>query len=146
MGVRQSVPGDWEDILELYQELFPTRAVIVSTERIQEFLDDKSNYLLVYELNGVAVATVTVNICLNAVMDTMNYAIFENFIVSSKCNNKGLIGFKLFEYCEKLAKKHNCSKIMLLSSVKRVEVHEYLRRLGYSDEIAKGFKKYLVDC
>lgn len=141
--VREAKVGDAKALTELYYQMCPEDDVNVSEERIKSFNESKRDFLLVAESNGVVAGTVTLNICLNAEMGLINYAIIENVIVSDKFRLMG-IGKLLLDNAEKISREHNCEKIMLLSSVKRTGAHKFFKGSGFADDISKGFKKYLI--
>lgn len=68
--------------------------------------------------------------------------VLENLVVSSKCRRLG-IGKMLVDYIEVQAREKNCYFIMLMSLMKRKEAHRFYEALGYSTEVAQGYKKYL---
>lgn len=144
MIIREARPEDYELVERLYKEMCPNDPVEVLPERIQEFLDSKRDFLLVCEVDNKPVATLTINICLNAELGKQDYAIFENIVVLEEYRDRG-IGSELLRFAEDFVRKNNCEKIMFLSSVKRTKAHEFFRKLGFSDEISKGFKKYLIE-
>jgi len=110
-------------------------------ERIVQIKNDPNHYLLVYEVEGKAVATVLLSFCLDAMYGNRPYAMLENVIVDPACRGMG-IGRELFDYCEVLCKKVDCREILLLSHVRRTEAHEFFEQRGYV-HVAKGFKKYI---
>lgn len=142
MAVREAKPYEDKALEKLYKQMCPDEPVKVLPERVQRFLDSERDYLLVYELDNEIVGTLTVNICLNAELGELYYAIFENIVVLEEYRGKG-IGTELLQYGESIARRFNSEKIMLLSSVERQNAHEFFRKLGFNDSIVKGFKKYL---
>lgn len=77
-----------------------------------------------------------------AELGELYYAIFENIVVLEEFRGKG-IGKQLLQYGKSIARKFKSEKIMLLSSMKRHNAHEFFRKLGFDDNISKGYKKYL---
>lgn len=70
------------------------------------------------------------------------FLVIENVVVSDKHRRMG-IGSLLMAGIEKVAIEKNCSFMMLISRMHRKEAHKFYESVGFSGDIAKGFKKYL---
>lgn len=140
--IREANIKDAKQLTDLYKILCPDDNVEVLPFRISQFEESNRDYLLVIEVNNVVIGTLTVNICLNAEIGLTEYAIFENLVLLEDYRGKGY-GKRLFSYAEEIVQKRKCEKIMILSSKKRKDAHIFLRKIGYSDNISLGFKKYL---
>ncbi|MBU4002009.1 MAG: GNAT family N-acetyltransferase [Proteobacteria bacterium] len=69
------------------------------------------------------------------------FAVVENLVVNSACRGMG-VGTALLCEVERFCQKANCSKIMLLSSVERIESHRFFEKVGFAGSVKKGFIKY----
>lgn len=114
----------------------------VLEEQIDKIKTDSTNFLLVYEEEGVILGTLTLNICLQALHGESPYGVVENIVVHEDYQSKK-VGKKLLDYVENYCKTIDCHRIMLLSSSKRKRAHQFFTREGYNGIVSKGFKKYL---
>jgi len=140
--IREANPADRESIQRLYQILCPGEPINVLGERIEQISHDPNSYLFVVEDGGAVTATAFVTVCLDPMFGWQPYAVMENVVVDETVRGQG-VGSRLLEHIERICRELHCSKIMLLSSSKRTHAHTFFSRLGYSDTVSKGFKKYL---
>jgi GNAT superfamily N-acetyltransferase len=70
------------------------------------------------------------------------FLVIENVVVSDNHRRMG-IGSLLMAGIEKVAIEKNCSFMMLISRMHRKEAHKFYESVGFSGDVAKGFKKYL---
>jgi N-acetylglutamate synthase-like GNAT family acetyltransferase len=141
--IREAEKTDKDQLLELYRMLVPTsRKLLVLDEQIDRIKRDPNNFLLVYEKEGECLGTVTLTICLQALVGMRPYAVIENIVVHESHRSKN-IGRELLQYVEDYCKSIDCHKIMLLSNAMRNRAHHFFEREGYSGSVSKGFKKYL---
>jgi N-acetylglutamate synthase-like GNAT family acetyltransferase len=141
--IREAESKDINALETLYKELAPnSKNIMVLPERIEQIRSDSNNYLFVYEEKGIVVGTVFVTLGLDPMYQFRPYAVVENVIVDNDFRGIG-IGKKLIEYVDQLCVSKGCTKIMLLSSVNRVEAHEFFIKNGYCGIVSKGFKKYI---
>jgi GNAT superfamily N-acetyltransferase len=70
-----------------------------------------------------------------------SYALAENVIVDRAEQGKGR-GRALFRFIDQFCFERDCSKIMLLSNIRRSDAHRFFERCGYSSEAKLGFLKY----
>jgi N-acetylglutamate synthase-like GNAT family acetyltransferase len=143
MRVRTAEPSDAEAIAELYRELVPGDAAIrVAAERIAQLLTDRSNFLFVVEAAGAVRGTAFLTICLDAMYGLQPYGVVENVVVAEAYRHKGF-GHRLFAEIEAIAKRHGCTKLMLLSNESRASAHRFFASLGFDGLKKRGFVKYL---
>lgn len=69
------------------------------------------------------------------------FAVVENVIVSGDAHHKGL-GTALMRHIEAFCLDHDCSKIMLLSSIQREQAHCFFEHCGFTGSTKRGFVKY----
>jgi ribosomal protein S18 acetylase RimI-like enzyme len=70
------------------------------------------------------------------------FMVIENVVVPDKHRRMG-IGKLLMDGIEKVAVEKNCSFMMLISRMHRKGAHKFYEAVGFSGDVAKGFKKYL---
>ena len=70
------------------------------------------------------------------------FMVIENVVVSDRHRRMG-IGRLLMAGIEKVAIEKNCSFMMLISRIHRIEAHKFYESVGFRGDLAKGFKKYL---
>ena len=140
--IREAAAADCGAIQGLYEILCPGEPIGVLAGRIEQIRQDQNSLLLVVEEHGTVQATAFLTICLDPMLGQRPYAVLENIVVAPGRRGQGL-GTALMEHVELVCRERNCSKMMLLSSSRRTGAHRFFSRLGYSDTVSKGFKKYL---
>ena len=80
-------------------------------------------------------------LCLDAMYGNQPYGVLENVVVAEAQRSHG-IGSQLMAYVEELCHRHDCSKIMLLSTASRAQAHRFFERHGFSAANKRGFVKY----
>lgn len=141
--IREAEAKDRDQLFTLYKMLVPkSKKMNVLEEQIERIKDDPMNFLLVYEIEGEILGTVTLNICLQALHAFRPYGVIENIIVHEDHRSKG-IGQQLLQVVEEYCRSLECHRIMLLSNSERHQAHQFFEREGFSGSVSKGFKKYL---
>lgn len=136
--------SDLERYANLCDELFGSKTNLVKLKAVLTKLISNPDYILVgaEDESGHLLGSVMGIICMDTVGECRPFIVLENLIVRENCRRLG-IGRKLVEYIEEQAREKNCYFIMLMSLIKRKEAHQFYETLGYSGNIAKGYKKYL---
>jgi GNAT superfamily N-acetyltransferase len=143
MQVRPAAPEDAAAVEALYRSLVPNDTNInVQPRRLAELQDDASNRLFVAEDAGAVCGTVFVTICRDPMYGFASYGVVENVIVAESARGRG-VGRALLAAVEQHARAARCTKLMLLSSVARVEAHAFFQHLGFDGAKKRGFVKYL---
>lgn len=143
--VREAGPADAVSIGRLYESLVPNdNHIDVTPERISQISSDKNNYLWVISENGQVCGTAFLTFCLDPMYGEQPYAVIENVIIDEHMRNKGY-GRRLMEWIESFCREHQCSKIMLCSSIHRVSAHKFFSSRGFHDDRKKAFVKYFID-
>jgi N-acetylglutamate synthase-like GNAT family acetyltransferase len=141
--VRPATGADAPEIQRLYDELVPgDRNIRVAPERLEALRLDKHNRLLVLEAEGQVCGTAFLTIGLDSMYGFQPFGTVENVILAPTHRGRGL-GRVLMSAVEEEARSCGCTKLMLLSSVKRVEAHSFFSRIGFDGEKKRGFVKYL---
>lgn len=143
MHIRKIQETDLKELAELYKVLSDDDCDMVEMTRKFHLISQNDAYhLLGVEVDGKIVGTLMAIICHDLVGSFKAFMTVENVAVSEVCRGMG-IGRKLFEAVEKLGKENECSYIYLVSGPTRLAAHKMYAKLGYSDEGALGFRKYL---
>jgi GNAT superfamily N-acetyltransferase len=85
--------------------------------------------------------TVLLTLCLDAMYGDQPYGVLENVVVAEARRRHG-IGRQLMAHVEELCRRHDCSKMMLLSAASRAPAHQFFERHGFSAANKRGFVKY----
>lgn len=134
--IRPAVIEDFPVILGLYGDLAKAYA---DGERQQssepdpvwqECLNDKRQHILVAEVDGEVIGTLTCIIVPNLGHGSQPWAAVTNVVVNGSLRGGG-IGTKLLAEAGTIARRENCYKIVLSSNLLRTEAHEFYRRLGW---------------
>jgi N-acetylglutamate synthase-like GNAT family acetyltransferase len=141
VSIRQARGADAEALAALYQALVIDPHVNVRPERLEVLAADPNTYLLVCEIDGVVCGTALLTLCLDAMYGNQPYGVIENVVVAETQRSHG-IGRELMAHVEDLCRKHDCSKMMLLSATSRAHAHRFFERHGFSAANKRGFVKY----
>jgi GNAT superfamily N-acetyltransferase len=139
---RIAKPKDAMAIQSLYLELVNDSNIHVLPDCIAAIANDESNLLIVGDKMGKIVATALITICHDVMYGDQPFAVVENVVVSESERGQG-IGSELMNWIKETCKARRCTKIMLLSSAKRPEAHEFFERHGYQSELKRGFVNYI---
>jgi N-acetylglutamate synthase-like GNAT family acetyltransferase len=144
VSVRKARPSDALAVQALYRMLVLNDDNIdVKPERIEALQDDPANRLLVAEVDDQVRGTAFLTICLDPMYGFHPYGVVENVIVDPSARGSG-VGRALMVAIEDAARTAKCTKLMLLSSVSRVEAHAFFSAIGFDPEKKRGFVKYLA--
>lgn len=110
-------------------------------ERIAALSKDANAALFVCEAQGRVRGTALVCLCADVMFNAQPFAVVENIVVDSAVRGLGL-GRALLRHIEAHCLVHDCSKIMLLSSIHREPAHRFFERAGFAGSIKRGFVKY----
>ncbi|ADI00578.1 GNAT family N-acetyltransferase [Salisediminibacterium selenitireducens] len=142
--IREAKDGDEGQIKELYTLLSPKDDYPVLTGRIQALAESERDYLLVAEVDGRIVGTLTVNVCPNGAFGDLNYGVMENFVVSSEKRGLG-IGQSLYDYAYSMVKEKRCSKLMVLTLSDSKAAQALFQKNGFEADGSVGLKRYMTD-
>jgi N-acetylglutamate synthase-like GNAT family acetyltransferase len=140
MVIRQAQGADAEALADLYRSLVADLSINVLPERLEMLAADPHTYLLVCEVEGVVCGTALLTLCLDAMYGNQPYGLLENVVVTEGRRSHG-IGSRMLRYVEELCRRHDCSKMMLLSADTRLEAHRFFERRGFSGT-KRGFVRY----
>jgi len=136
--------ADLQQYAVLCNMLFGSKTNLAQLEKIVKKIISNPDYILVgaKDENKQLLGAVTGITCMDTVGECQPFMVLENLIVSEKSRRQG-VGKQLVNYIENNARDRNCYFVMLMSLVKRAEAHMFYEAIGYSRNIAQGYKKYL---
>lgn len=136
-NIRDARPDNINEIRILLEQLGYPRSIDFLKKKIEAMLADNSYRIIVYELNGKAVAFMTIHYYLQIGFEgwTANIGFFA---VDKNLRSEG-IGRKMEEYCVQMAKEKGCTMIELFSKENRLDAHRFYERQGY-----KHYEKFFV--
>lgn len=139
--IRLAKPTDSKRIAELYGQLVNNPQVNVLPERVAKVSADPNTGLFVCEYKGAVEGTALVSLCADVMFGFQPFAVVENIVVSEAHRGQGL-GASLLRHIEAFCLSKDCSKIMLVSAVRREDAHRFFEKSGFTGSSKLGFVKY----
>lgn len=139
--IRIARRADAKILQSLYRQLVNDENIKVTECRVEALANDPNTHLLVCAIDGHVRGTVLVCLCADPMYAEQPFAVVENLVVDQECRGYG-IGQALLREVERFCLLRNCSKMMLLSSVSRVNAHRFFERIGFRGDRKRGFVKY----
>ena len=136
--IRKANISDLENILILYQELFPNDHPIESSKAaktLNEILENKTMTLLLLEHQNEIVSSCVLITVPNLTRGCRPFSIIENVITKSSHRKKGLASH-LLKYAMQLAKDNGAYKISIQTGSNKEETLRFYENLG----LVKGSK------
>ncbi|WP_094604131.1 hypothetical protein SPSIL_045800 [Sporomusa silvacetica DSM 10669] len=133
--IRKAKCWDLPKVLLLYQEFELAYHHNPGSEKAEDviwerLLQDPRQHLLVAEVAGSVIGTLTVIVIPNIGHGGYPWAAIENVVVEAPYRSAG-IGRNLMESAAKLCQDYGCYKIVLSSNLARQQAHAFYRRLGW---------------
>ena len=137
--IRRAEKNDLRFILLLYRELDEVYAGQDAGEHILaadiawlRISSDSRQHLLVAEIAGEIVGTLTLIIVPNIGHKGSPWGAIENVVVKGSRRGRGL-GKSLMREATGIARERGCYKLILSSNVLRTEAHDFYRELGWRE-------------
>ncbi len=146
--IRTATASDAEALLDLYFNhltAYPPKEeqdIDVWRERISRFEVNHLYHLLVGELDGKVVSSVTLIVIENLTHNMRPYAVIENVVTHAEYRGKRYAA-ALMNRASAIATEFGCYKIMLLTSSKREETLRFYENCGYNRNDKTAFVKWL---
>ena len=140
--IREAKNEDLQDILTLYQQLFPEEDYSRPesfTEVWSEIINDRKIACFIAYHGAKPASTCLITIIPNLTREKRPFAVIENVITHPDCRQMGY-GRMTMETAIEYAKKRNCYKIILMSGMPRKGAHLFYERLGFDGNSKKGFQ------
>ena len=143
--IREIAAADLDGLMTLYMQLhgnpFPEK-----DERVMgvwnSILSDPNHHIIVAEEDGRIVSTCVCVIVPNLTHEQRPHAVVENVVTDSACRGRGLATACL-NYARDIARRENCSKIMLMTGSKLESTLRFYERAGYNRNDKTGFIQWL---
>jgi len=146
LTVREATPGDAETLCGLYTRHLAQNPEPQDMARWKEslamFREDPGYHLLVGELDGHVVSSVTLIVIQNLTHNLRPYAVIENVVTHCDFRGRG-IASALMEKASEIARVSNCYKIMLLTGSKLESTLRFYERCGFNKNDKTAFIKWL---
>lgn len=139
--IRRADAADASAVEALYRKLVSDPNIRVLPEQVGAIAVSPASFLLVVEAGGSVCATALLILCPDVMYRAQPFGVVENVVVAHTMRGRG-IGRLLMEHVERLARDHDCTKLMLLSGATRHEAHDFFRRCGFSGDTKRAFVKY----
>ena len=142
--IRKADPQDAEALKDLYflhlTKEPPTKPQDLDLWRrkLADFERDPHYHILVGEVNGVPVSSVTLVIVENLTHNMRPYALIEN-VVTHRDYRGQHFARELILHARSIAIEHGCYKIMLLTGSKQESTLNFYRSCGFDQNAKTGF-------
>ena len=148
LSIREALPRDVNDLYELYMRhltQYPTtepQDISKWSDLLQKLIADPDYHLLVGEIDGRVVSSVTLAVIRNLTHNLRPYSVMENVVTHSDHRNKGYAS-ALIETASEIARQSKCYKIMLMTGSKRESTLRFYERCGFNMNDKTAFLKRL---
>lgn len=139
--IRRAAFEDAHAIAALYNELVADPHIRGLPENVASLSTSSNSFLLVAGTGDQVCGTALLTLCADVMYGTQPFGVVENVVVTEGMRGRG-VGRALLAEVEEIALAHDCSKLMLLSSVTREEAHTFFKRCGFLSDTKRAFVKY----
>ena len=146
--IREATPKDAEVLHDLYHNhLTPDppkepQDMAVWREKLARFEHDPLYHLLVGEVDGLVLSSVTLIVIENLTHNQRPYSVIEN-VVTHAGHRGNHYATELMNEASKIAKEHGCYKIMLMTGSKKESTLNFYENCGFNKNDKTGFVKRL---
>jgi len=147
LTIRKAIPADADSLRVLYHSHLTANPpkepqdMAHWQERIARFNSNPSYHLLVAEMDGKLVSSVTLILIENLTRGMRPYALIENVVTHADCRGKGYAA-KLMSWASKIADDFGCYKIMLMTGSGK-EAFKFYEKCGFNSKDKTAFIKWL---
>jgi N-acetylglutamate synthase-like GNAT family acetyltransferase len=148
MHIRKANSNDAEALHDLYHNHLtaypPTESqdMTLWREKISRFELNPLYHLLVGEIDGIIVSSVTLIIIENLTHNMRPYSVIENVVTHADHRGRHY-ATTLMNRASEIATEHGCYKIMLLTGSKRDSTLKFYENCGFNKRDKTGFIKRL---
>lgn len=143
--IREASEGDLDALLALYLWLHE-RTVPARDDALEalwrHIVSDPDDHILIGELDGRVVSSVTVNVIRNLTRGPRPYALIENVVTHGDCRRRGYASALLAAAVE-CARQSGCYKVMLMTGSKKEATLRFYERAGFSSGEKTAFIRRL---
>ena len=148
LAIRKAALCDVEALHELYTRHL-TQTLSEEPQDLAQWsvllaalIADPGYHLLVGELDGQVISSVTLIVIKNLTHNLRPYAVIENVVTHGDFRNRGYAG-ALMDRASEIAKENGCYKIMLLTGSKKESTLRFYERCGFNMNDKTAFIKWL---
>ena len=145
MTILEAEISDLEGLLELYLHLHENEKPSVTPELISlwdEMIQDPDYHLMVGEVDGKLVSSVTLVVVKNLTRELRPYALIENVVTRREYRCRGYAR-ALMQKATETARSANCYKIMLLTGAKVESTLRFYEKCGFNRKDKTAFILWL---
>ncbi len=145
MTIREAGNFDLEGLLELYLHLHECEKLPVTPELIslwEEMIQNPDYHLLIGEVDGKLVSSVTLVVIKNLTRGMRPYALIENVVTHKDYRCRGYAQ-ALMQRAAEIARNANCYKIMLLTGAKIESTLRFYEKCGFNSKDKTAFIQWL---
>ena len=148
LKIRAATAADAASLHDLYHKHLTSNPpsepqdMVLWRERIALFENDPFYHLLVGEVDGNVVSSVTLVVIENLTHNTRPYAIIEN-VVTHADHRGNHYATALMERASEIATGLGCYKIMLMTGSKKESTLHFYEYCGYNRNDKTGFVKWI---
>jgi len=149
LKIRKATGKDAEVLIDLYGNHLTTtppkepQDITTWQEKISQFEKNPLYHILVSEIDGRVVSSVTVVVTENLTRNMRPYAIIENVVTHADFRGKGYARI-LMEKASETAAALGCYKIMLLTGAKEESTLRFYENCGFNCNDKTGFIKWII--
>ena len=146
--IRKATPADAEALCDLYFHHLTQNPpgepqdMALWREKLARFERDPLYHLLVGEIDGKVVSSVTLAVIENLTHNLRPYALIENVVTRADSRGRHYATELMRRACE-IAAEHNCYKVMLLTGSKQEETLRFYENRGFNRKDKTGFIRWL---
>jgi GNAT superfamily N-acetyltransferase len=146
--IKKATPGDAEALHELYHNHLTANPPAEPQnmedwrEKLARFEMNPLYHLLVGEINGQIVSSVTLIVIENLTHNQRPYAVIENVVTHTEHRSKHYATL-LMNKASEIAIEQSCYKIMLLTGSKQDSTQQFYENCGFNKNDKTGFVKWL---
>ena len=145
MKIRDIIETDLEELSKLYYQFWGEESDVEKMKNQLQLIKNENNHIiLVCENKGIIVGSVMGIVCRELYGDCSPFLVIENMIVDKQHRKQG-IGTMLLEALERNARARNCTQMILVTEINRIDACIFYESLGFSKDTT-GYKKKLQFC
>jgi GNAT superfamily N-acetyltransferase len=147
LTIRKATPTDAEALHDLYYHHLTDNPppeppdFALWREKLARFARDPLYHLLVGEVEGRVVSTVTLILIENIHHNATPYSVIENVVTHSDFQGKGY-ATALMNKASEIAEQYGCYKIMLMTGSKKDSTLRFYENCGFNRNDKTGFVKW----
>ncbi|NLM09210.1 MAG: GNAT family N-acetyltransferase [Clostridiaceae bacterium] len=147
MLIREVNKSDLDGLQELYLHLHESQK-LPETPGLKSLWDEiianKDYHILVVEIEGRIISSVTIVVIKNLTRGMRPYALIENVVTHRDYRGKGYAKALMHKAAD-IAKNKGCYKIMLLTGAKDENTLKFYEKCGFNSRDKTAFIKWIDD-